>query len=445
MKTKSSTLPSDNFRTDCFEAARKLLDNPSSILTNIMASMGDGLSIQDLNMRIVYQNKFMIDNFGSHVGDYCYNIYEKRSTVCEGCPIVEAYRTGEVTKALRVGITKDGLPFRFENIASVLRDHHNEIVAGIELCRIVEERERAYDALRDAMNKLKLTQDQLARAEKLSGIGQLSSGVSNEISNPTAYILSNLSVISRYVAGFFGYIDSMEKLVANVKQEDVLPQEIMENVQQIINSSDYHSLKGDLPEIIEESLNGLSRIKTVVSDLLLFATSNDGLRRFIDINAEIESALLLLENEISQREGRVVKNFNRLPMTFANPQQLQQMFINLILNACQTIEPGGTISIRTGFKDNNINIEIADTGEGIPESIIQNIFNPFYTAQEVGKGVGLGLSIAYRIIESHNGNIDVKSEQGEGTTFTIRLPVVLGQTPEPDAGTDPDTDTQHQD
>ena len=153
----------------------------------------------------------------------------------------------------------------------------------------------------------------------------------------------------------------------------------------------------------------------------------------------------MLENEISQREGRVVKNFNRLPMTFANPQQLQQMFINLILNACQTIEPGGTISIRTGFKDNNINIEIADTGEGIPESIIQNIFNPFYTAQEVGKGVGLGLSIAYRIIESHNGNIDVKSEQGEGTTFTIRLPVVLGQTPEPDAGTDPDTDTQHQD
>ncbi|MGD9366824.1 MAG: PAS domain S-box protein [Desulfobacteraceae bacterium] len=173
MTTKNDKFPSDTSGDDCFNAARMLLEDPASILANIMMSMGDGLSIQDRNMRIVYQNKFMIDNFGSHIGKYCYNIYEKRSSVCEGCPIIESYRTGQVTKALRVGVTKDGLSFRFENIASVLRNEKGEIVAGIELCRIVEEREKAFDELRETMEKLKETQKQLVRAEKLAGIGQL--------------------------------------------------------------------------------------------------------------------------------------------------------------------------------------------------------------------------------------------------------------------------------
>jgi diguanylate cyclase (GGDEF)-like protein/PAS domain S-box-containing protein len=139
---------------ETFAKAAKLLEGKSNVLDNILASMGDGMSIQDRNMRIVHQNKFMIDNFGSHIGEHCYKIYERRESLCEGCPIVEAYRTGKVAKALRVGITKDGERFRFENIASVLRNHQGEIVAGIELVRIVEDRERALDELRAAMEQL---------------------------------------------------------------------------------------------------------------------------------------------------------------------------------------------------------------------------------------------------------------------------------------------------
>lgn len=149
-ETPSNSPPSD----ETFAAAAKLLEGKSDVLDNILASMGDGLSIQDRNMRIVYQNKFMIDNFGSHIGEFCYNIYEGRKSLCEGCPIVEAYRTQKVTKALRVGTTKDGEQFRFENIASILRNHQGEIVAGIELVRIVEDRERALDELRAAMKRL---------------------------------------------------------------------------------------------------------------------------------------------------------------------------------------------------------------------------------------------------------------------------------------------------
>ena len=423
MKTKNDKLASDTYRDDCFNAARMLLDDPANILANIMMAMGDGLSIQDRNMRIVYQNKFMIDNFGSHIGDYCYNIYEKRSSACKNCPIIESYRTGEVTKALRVGITKDGLPFRFENIASVLRNEKGEIVAGIELCRIVEEREKAFDEVRNTLERLKETQSQLVRAEKLAGIGQLAAGVAHEINNPASFIMSNMSTMRKYVSDFFNYIDSMEKLVTSSGDGNSKALEIQEAIRNIINSEDYCYLKDDLPEAVEESLNGLHRIKTIVSSLLTFASSSESEMNIVDLNAEMESALLMFEDEISQK-GRVVRNLGNLPKTYANSNLLNQMFTNLILNAIQAIEADGIITITTEVKNNDISIEISDNGVGISPDNIKNIFNPFFSTRGVGGGVGLGLSIAYRIIESHNGNIVVQSELGLGTTFTIRLPIV---------------------
>lgn len=137
-----------------YQLAKNIIKDKERLLANVMSSMGDGLSIQDLDLRIVYQNKFMVDNFGEHVGEYCYNIYERRDALCEGCPVAQAYKSGEVTKALRVGITKDGTAFRFENIASVLKDEQGKIVAGMELCRIVEDREKAFDDLKKKSEEL---------------------------------------------------------------------------------------------------------------------------------------------------------------------------------------------------------------------------------------------------------------------------------------------------
>jgi two-component system NtrC family sensor kinase len=408
---------------DHFQAAIKLLGDPSKILDNIMASMGDGLSIQDRDMRIVYQNKFMIDNFGSHIGDYCYNIYEKRSSACDGCPLIESFRTGQATKGLRVGITKDGVPFRFENIASILRNDQGEIVAGIELCRIVEEREKAFDELREATEKLRQTQNQLVRSEKLAGIGQLAAGVAHEINNPTGFVLSNLNTMREYVAEFFTYTELLEKIVTATPQGvQQQAQRIRNEVRSIIDNDDYSYLKNELPKIIEESLDGLQRIKAIVSSLLTFASSGEEGKCMVDVNTEIESALLLIEDEISKR-GHAVKKLGSLPEIYGNPQQLEQMFVNFLLNATQSIKAGGTITVKTDVEGNYVSIEITDDGIGIPKDVVQNIFNPFFTTREVGKGVGLGLSIAYRIIENHNGNINVQSEPGLGTTFTIRLPL----------------------
>ncbi len=163
MERKINTSSNKRSHDRCFEDARKIVMDTPGLLNNIMNSMGDGLSIQDRNMRIVYQNRFMVDHFGSHIGDCCYQIYERRNGTCDGCPIVAAFRTGEVTKALRVGITGEGTPFRFENIASPLRNDRGEIVAGMELCRIVEDREKAFDDLRATMEELEQTQAQLVR------------------------------------------------------------------------------------------------------------------------------------------------------------------------------------------------------------------------------------------------------------------------------------------
>ena len=412
----------DAFRDERFLEAKKLMDASADVMANFMASLGDGVSVQDRNMRIVYQNRSQIENFGSHIGEHCYNVYEKRSMRCDGCPMVGTFATGQKVKMLRVGITKEGVPIRFEIITSALRNDAGEIVAGIELCRMVEDRERAFDELREALEKLKDTQEELVRSKRLAGIGQLAAGVAHEINNPTMAIMGNLCSVKEYIYEFIRYIDMMEQNVGDnaLKNQEVA--RIKESLQKIIETEDYRYLKSDLPQAIDESLNGLKKIKGIVSALLEFATTVKGGRRTVDVNAEIRSTLVLLDNEL-RRKGRVVTVFGELPELLADPQQLKQMFANLILNASQAIDANGVITIKTEVKNKHICIGISDNGVGMPKEVIENIFNPFFTTREVGSGVGLGLSIAYRIVENHNGTIDVQSEAGHGTTFTIKLPI----------------------
>lgn len=132
---------------EVFKQAQELLEDKENLFDTIMDAIGDLVSIQDLNMRIVYQNKAMKRVMGVHEGEHCYKIYEKRDEICEGCPIIKALKTGEVTKALRVGILPDGTSNRFENVAAVLRNKKGKTVAGVEVCRDVEEKEKALEDL----------------------------------------------------------------------------------------------------------------------------------------------------------------------------------------------------------------------------------------------------------------------------------------------------------
>lgn len=407
---------------DCFNEANQLMDDSASILSNIMGSMGDGLSIQDLNMRIVYQNKFMIDNFGSHTGEYCYNIYEKRNSVCEGCPIIESYRTGQTTKALRVGVTKDGSSFRFENIASVLRDKQGTIVAGIELCRIVEDREKALDDLKEAIEKIKQMQIQLIRSEKLAGIGHLAAGVAHEINNPMSYITSNLITLNDYVKTLKQTILNSQKLLKVLADKNIVEiNSTVEDFNETYQKDDISFILNDIDQLLSESLDGARRVKEIVHDLKSFARLDETEVKEVNLNDGIESALKIINNEM-KFVSRLIKKFGDIPLLCCYPSLLNQAFLNLIMNAVYAVQEKGEITIETYFEDSNIIIKISDTGCGIPKDVIPKIFDPFFTTKPVGQGTGLGLSIVYSVVTKHNGKIHIESEIGRGSIFTISLP-----------------------
>jgi len=271
---------------------------------------------------------------------------------------------------------------------------------------------------------LKSTQNQLVQSEKLASLGQLAAGVAHEINNPTGFVMANIEIFQEYVDKLLTIISHLVELVKSNLPEDKEKAELLQQqLNGITDNTDFIYLKKDLPEIIKESLDGAHRIKNIVSNLKNFARpGKEGLNP-VNINEEIEKAITLVSNEIKYK-CEIVMDCQSVPMIDANPQQLDQVFINILINASHAIEESGTITIKTYAKDDNVYVEIIDDGRGIPDDAIGKIFDPFYTTKEVGKGTGLGLSIVYRIVQEHNGEIDVKSQEGKGTTFTLKFPSV---------------------
>ena len=181
---------------------------------------------------------------------------------------------------------------------------------------------------------------------------------------------------------------------------------------------------GDLDEIIKDSLDGVHRIKTIVQDLKSFSRVEASEKPMLcDLNEGIESTTNIAWNEIKYR-AKLVKDYGDIPMTKVRIQQLNQVFLNMLVNAAHAIEDHGHIYIKTWCQDNDIYLSFRDTGKGIAKHNLKRIFEPFFTTKEVGKGTGLGLSISYDIVKKHHGDIIVQSEIDIGTTFVIKIPVV---------------------
>ena len=194
-------------------------------------------------------------------------------------------------------------------------------------------------------------------------------------------------------------------------------------LEEIRNKLKLDYVLNDITPLIEESLNGAARVTRIVQNLKSFSRVDHAEYTAADINECIESTLNIVWNELKYK-STVEKEYGELPLTKCYPQQLNQVFMNLLVNAAQAIEKEGIIKIKTWSADGAIHISISDTGAGIPEEKINKIFDPFYTTKEVGKGTGLGLSISYDIVKKHNGEIHVRSEIGTGTEFLIHIPVV---------------------
>lgn len=273
--------------------------------------------------------------------------------------------------------------------------------------------------IEQAYNELKIAQSQITQQEKMASIGQLAAGVAHEINNPTGYIISNLGSFQKYVDRLTDFIRVQGEALSS------LPMERTEEVVKQRKALKVDFITEDIRSLIKESLDGADRIKKIVQDLKSFSRIDEAELKMADINAGIESTINIVWNELKYK-ATVKKEYGNIPQTKCNPGQLNQVFMNILVNASHAIEKQGEILIRTWQEEGKLYVMIADTGSGIPADKLNRIFEPFFTTKEVGKGTGLGLSIAYDIIKKHKGDIQVESELGKGTIFIVGIPVVEG-------------------
>lgn len=268
-----------------------------------------------------------------------------------------------------------------------------------------------------AYDNLKIAQSQLLQQDKMASIGQLAAGVAHEINNPMGFIISNLGSLGRYVEKLSAYLDSNEKLF--VGSDPAMLELLVEERKKY----KIDRIRQDLPELIAESLEGSERVRKIVQDLKSFSRVDSSSGEFNDINEGLESTISIAWNELKYK-ATVTRDYGQLPKVWCNMGQLNQVFLNLLVNAAHAIEGQGEIRITTSVEDEVVRIAISDSGGGIPPENIKRIFDPFFTTKEVGKGTGLGLAIAYDIVvNKHDGQIKVESEIGKGSTFTITLPI----------------------
>ena len=285
--------------------------------------------------------------------------------------------------------------------------------------------------LQNTLKRLEDTQAQMLQSEKMASIGQLAAGVAHEINNPTGFVSSNLKTLSDYqedlgtlIEKYHRFMDEFERCDSHFTNEQI--KTTFEAIKTYEKDIDLDFLLEDIADLIGDCREGTDRIKKIVIDLKDFAHPGEDTIQAIDINRGLESTLNVVNNEIKYK-ATVHKDFGVIPPVKGYPQQLNQVFMNILVNAAQAIDKKGEIHIKTRENNGFIQVRISDTGCGISEKIQTRIFDPFFTTKGVGKGTGLGMNIAYNIVQKHNGSIDVQSTIGRGTTFTICLPATCGE------------------
>lgn len=276
--------------------------------------------------------------------------------------------------------------------------------------------------LEENHQKLKHTQAVIVNNEKLVTLGTLSAGIAHELNNPIAYVSGNLHTLKEYLLS----IRRITDLVADWSQSGNLSAEQQKTYEALTQEIDLEFLEQDIDELLEDTLDGSNRITSIVTNLRGFSRTGSRDRSVTKLNDGIQSTLRLLKSVIGSNQ-RVELDLKEIPDVYCNPNEINQVFVNLIVNASQASAEDGTIWISSLKLGDNVVVRIKDNGSGMPDSVKQRIFDPFFTTKPAGEGTGLGLSISRQIIESHNGELRVESEEGTGTLFELILPAYHGE------------------
>ena len=352
---------------------------------------------------------------------------ETLSSMMEGIGRGEYRQIGRHFKIQEIQETSDGLVAmgeRLEQSSEHLKHAKDSLTRlNTELeSRVVhrtQQLQKANEDLRTEKNEqsklieqLHEAQEQLVQSEKLASLGQLAAGVAHEINNPLSFISSNVGSLENYS-------DDLLTLISEIDESHVEGHDIKALKQKY----QFDLIKEDLPDLIKDSIEGVRRVRTIVENLRDFSHTGNNEWQLANINDSVQSALTIATNEVKYKAD-IITQFSDLPQISCIPGQIGQIVLNLVINAAQSMKQSrGRVTIRTYSKDEGVVLEVSDNGSGMDEGTKSKIFDPFFTTKPIGEGTGLGLSISYGIVSNHNGLIEVETALGQGTTFTIWLPL----------------------
>jgi PAS domain S-box-containing protein len=401
----------------------------------ILESVGEGIYGVDTDGRVMFINPAALAMLGyeeaevlgqpSH--DYFHHHHaDGQPYLLADCPIAASRRNARVERRDdEVFFRKDGSSFPVEYTSAPLIDL-SQASGGVVIFRDVSERreqerllQQTVTRLRETNARLAETQMQLVQAEKLAGLGQLAAGVAHEINNPIGFVNSNVTTLETYVQDILRLIDGYEALLPAT-----LDAAARVSLRRLREEIDIDFVRDDLQALVRETRNGLQRVIRIVADLRDFSRVDSSPAEWgeVDLNHGLDSTLKMMA-AVLDGKADVVRDYASLPVVRGNAVQLNQVFMNLLLNAAHAIEHHGTITVRTRQRDGEVCVEIADTGCGMPPEVSGRMFDPFYTTRPVGQGTGLGLSVAYSIVQNHGGHFEVDSTPGQGTAVRMWLPV----------------------
>ncbi|AQT10208.1 MULTISPECIES: ATP-binding protein [Pseudomonas] len=298
---------------------------------------------------------------------------------------------------------------------ALLQMHHLEHLVQ----QRTEDLRQAGAALQLEIDERKQLENQLVQSEKLASLGQLAAGVAHEINNPIGFVSSNLGSLA-------GYLQQLDQMLSAYRQaeEAIAAPELRKHLQSLRESIDLDFLQQDIPVLIRESKEGIGRVAQIVKDLKNFSrVDSDQQWQLASLQQGIDSTLNIVANELKYKAD-LVTDYQPLPEIECLPSQLNQVVMNLVVNAAQAIGPErGTITLRNGVDGERVWLEVSDSGCGIDQEHLAKIFDPFFTTKPVGQGTGLGLSLSYGIVKKHGGQISVQSQPGVGSTFRVELPI----------------------
>jgi PAS domain S-box-containing protein len=287
----------------------------------------------------------------------------------------------------------------------------------------------SHQQLTQAMEELKQHKNRIVQSEKLASIGQLAAGVAHEINNPVGYVTSNLGTLSEYAETMKDALVLYHQLMQLPPDREAERRVLLQQIGQIREDEDLEFILEDVDKVMTESMEGVHRVAEIVQNLKSFAREDSAQKSLHNVNEGVEAMIKVVWNELKYR-CTVETDLGNIPDVEGHGGQINQVIMNMLVNAAQAMpEEGGVLSVTTRQESGEVVITIADNGRGMDATTLNRIFDPFFTTKEVGKGTGLGLSISHGIIHDHGGRIEVESEPGRGTTFSIHLPACLEAPP----------------